>query len=351
MKMLTTKQTTLRKFWYAIMPVSHLADGPRPFRLMGEDIVLFLDAEGRPAALKDRCCHRTAKLSKGFVENGNIVCGYHGWTYDTGGACVRIPQNPGGNIPAGACVPSYRCQEKYGYAWVALDEPLQPIPDFPEEGDPAYRRIHQFYQKWNTSAFRMMENSFDNSHFSYVHKANFGMIDNPLPAKYEFRPNDWGFEAETHVPIRNPQQSHRITGTTEPITERHLVNRWYMPFSRRFGCVYPASGTHHIIYNCATPIDDDTMMLAQWLYRNDSEEACSTEELIAWDRPITDEDRDILEATDPDACMDTRRRQEFHMESDKPGLLMRRMLLELLQREGEQEVFRASTQVIPMRQV
>jgi hypothetical protein len=49
--------------------------------------------------------------------------------------------------------------------------------------------------------------------------------------------------------------------------------------------------------------------------------------------------------------MDTRRRQEFHMESDKPGLLMRKMLLELLQREGEQEVFRASTQVIPMRQV
>jgi phenylpropionate dioxygenase-like ring-hydroxylating dioxygenase large terminal subunit len=123
-----------------------------------------------------------------------------------------------------------------------------------------------------------------------------------------------------------------------------------MPFSRRFGCVYPASGRHHIIYNCATPIDDDTMMLAQWLYRNDSEEDCSTEELIEWDRPITDEDRDILEATDPDACMDTRRRQEFHMESDKPGLLMRRMLLELLQREGEQEVFREATQVIPMRQ-
>ena len=101
--------------------------------------------------MRDRCCHRTAKLSKGFVENGNIVCGYHGWTYDAAGACVRIPQNPGGNIPAGASVPSYRCEEKYGYAWVALEEPLQPIPDFPEDGDPAYRRIFQFYQEWKTS--------------------------------------------------------------------------------------------------------------------------------------------------------------------------------------------------------
>jgi hypothetical protein len=85
-------------------------------------------------------------------------------------------------------------------------------------------------------------------------------------------------------------------------------------------------------------------MLAQWLYRNDGEDDCSTAELVAWDRPITDEDRDILEATDPDACIDTRRRVEFHMESDKPGLLMRRMLLELLEAHGEVEVHGAKEQ-------
>ena len=33
-----------------------------------------------PAAALDRCCHRTAKLSLGFCEDGNIVCGYHGWS-------------------------------------------------------------------------------------------------------------------------------------------------------------------------------------------------------------------------------------------------------------------------------
>jgi hypothetical protein len=85
------------------------------------------------------------------------------------------------------------------------------------------------------------------------------------------------------VPIRNPEQSHRVTGTSEPITDRHLVNRYYLPFSRRFGCTYPASGRAHIIYNCATPIDDDRMMLVQWLYRNDTEAECSTQELIDWD--------------------------------------------------------------------
>jgi phenylpropionate dioxygenase-like ring-hydroxylating dioxygenase large terminal subunit len=334
--MLVTRQPTLRKFWYAIMPVEALRDGPKPFTLLGEKIVLWLDRDGKPAAVRDRCCHRTAQLSKGFVEAGNIVCGYHGWTYDRSGKCISIPQQTEAQIPAGACTTAYRCEARYGYAWVALEEPLQPIPVFQEDGAPGFRRIFQFYEPWNTTPLRVMENSFDNSHFSYVHKANFGQYEQPKPSKYEIHPTDWGFEAETIVPINNPPASHRVTGTTDPVTERHLFNRWYLPFVRRFGCIYP-SGLHHIIYNCATPMEDGKLMLVQWLYRNDTEADCSTAELIAWDAAIVKEDREILEATDYDACIDTRRRVEFHMESDKPGLMMRKMLMELLQSQGEPE--------------
>ncbi|TFZ01036.1 aromatic ring-hydroxylating oxygenase subunit alpha [Ramlibacter rhizophilus] len=340
--MLTTRQNVLRRFWYALMPMSRLDEGPQAFRLMGEDLVLWKQADGTPAAVADRCCHRTAKLSKGFVEGGNIVCGYHGWTYDCTGACVKIPQAADQPVPPGAKVPAYRAQEKYGYVWVALEDPLRPIPHFPEDGRPGWRRIFQFYEEWKTSPVRMMENSFDNSHFSYVHKANFGILENPKPAPYEFRETDYGFEAETLVPIRNPEASHRVTGTTEPITHRHLVNRYYLPFARRFGCTYPASGIGHIIYNCATPIDDERMMLVQWLYRSDTEADCSTQELIDWDAAITVEDREILEATDPDACVDIARRAEFHMASDKPGLVIRKQLMALLREHGEEEVHRGN---------
>jgi phenylpropionate dioxygenase-like ring-hydroxylating dioxygenase large terminal subunit len=339
--MLVSQQPVLRRFWYALMPIHELETGPRPFTLLGEKLVLWKRPDGQPVALSDRCCHRTAQLSKGFVdEAGRIVCGYHGWTYDCTGTCVRIPQNPQGVIPAGARVESFRCVARYGYVWVALEDPLAPIPDFPEEGATEFRRIFQFHESWATSPLRFMENAFDNSHFSYVHKANFGIYEQPKPSGYRLDVTDDGFEAETRVPIRNPEHGHRITGSTGAFTERHLLNRWWLPFVRRFGCVYPESGIHHIIYNCATPIDDGHIMLAQWLYRNDTEADCSTQELIAWDRPIVDEDRDILEATDPDACVDTRRRMEFHMESDKPGLLMRKRLLALLHAHGEEEVFR-----------
>ena len=66
--MLNTRQKVLRDFWYAAVPVHKLANGPKPFRLLGQDVVLFLDEEGAPAALEDRCCHRTAKLSKGSIQ-------------------------------------------------------------------------------------------------------------------------------------------------------------------------------------------------------------------------------------------------------------------------------------------
>ena len=69
--MLTAQQPVFRKFWHAVMPLSMLEGGQvQPFTLLGEPIVLFLDAHGQPAALKDRCCHRTARLSKGGCING-----------------------------------------------------------------------------------------------------------------------------------------------------------------------------------------------------------------------------------------------------------------------------------------
>ncbi len=57
--------------------------------------------------------------------------------------------------------------------------------DIPEESDPAFRRIPQFYHVWETAPLRLMENSFDNAHFSFVHRATFGQQSLPKPEKYE----------------------------------------------------------------------------------------------------------------------------------------------------------------------
>ena len=339
--MLCTKQPVLRRFWYATLPIRKLEAGPQPFTLLGENIMLFLDDKGKPAALRDRCRHRTAKLSKGWCRDGHIICGYHGWEYDRTGKLVKIPQfGPDQAIP-NVSVQAFHCEEKYGYAWVALDDPLLPIPDLPEERMPGFRRIHQFDDRWNTAALRMMENSFDNSHFSFVHRATFGQQDQPKPEKYELVETDYGFRAETIVPIKNPPAAHRITGTADPITTRHMRNAWFMPFCRTLDIEYP-SGLRHIIFNSATPIDDSHIQLVQWLYRNDTEEDCPAQLLNDWDYKITREDKDIIESTDYDTPIDVGRRAEANMVSDRPGMIMRKRLMKLLEDHGEAEVYRAA---------
>jgi phenylpropionate dioxygenase-like ring-hydroxylating dioxygenase large terminal subunit len=340
--MLVTRQPVFRKFWHAVMPLSMLqGDQPQPFTLLGEAIVLFLDEHGQPAALKDRCCHRTARLSKGQCVNGALQCGYHGWTYNAAGRVIRIPQyEPERAIPADYGTPAYRCVARHGYAWVALEEPIAEIPAIPEFGDPAFRTIFQFYERWATSPLRALENSFDNSHFSFVHRATFGVAAQPKPSRYELVERDGGFYAETVIAAANPPAYHRVSGTSDPITQRHMRNAYFLPFSRRLDIEYP-SGVRHVIINCFTPVDDGHLQLCQWLFRNDTEADCPAQLLIDFDHVITREDKDILESTDPDALVDTRRRGvEYSMDSDRPGMLIRKQLMELLARHGEAEVHR-----------
>ena len=58
------------------------------------------------------------------------------------------------------------------------------------------------------------------------------------------------------------------------------------------------------------------------------------------DAAIIAEDREALETTDPDAIVDMSRKLEMHMPSDRPGMIMRRRLFELLQSHGETEIAR-----------
>jgi phenylpropionate dioxygenase-like ring-hydroxylating dioxygenase large terminal subunit len=344
---LVTRQPVLRRYWHAAMPLERLAGGPQPFTLLGEKLVLFLDERGEPAALQDRCCHRTAKLSKGWCRDGKLQCGYHGWTYDRDGRVVHIPQFDADRaIPEAYRTPAYRCRSRYGYAWVALDEPLADIPEVPEFGAPGWRTILQFHEVWATSPMRALENSFDNSHFSFVHRATFGVAAQPKPSRYELVEHEGGFHAETVVAATNPEKFRRISGVAEPITTRHMRNAYYVPFSRRLDIEYP-SGIRHVIINCFTPIDDGHIQLCQWLYRNDSEADCPAQLLIDFDAEITREDKDILESTDPDAVVDTRRRGvEYSMDSDRPGMLIRKHLMELLARHGEPEIHRGNAGTI-----
>lgn len=330
--MLATETPLLTRFWYPVMPLSQLADGPKPFRLLGRDLVLWLAGDGTPVAMDDRCCHRTAKLSKGFYTEGRLACGYHGWEFDADGKVARIPQRPPERQgPVRMGTRAYRAAARYGYLWVALEDPLSALPEFEEEAL-GFRRIDEFYEPWACAGLRIMENSFDNAHFSFVHRASFGDQGHPEPARLEIEEHEDGFLMITEVPVRNPEIQKKVLRMDSDETVRRMRGRWYMPFLRKLQITYP-NGLVHSIVTAATPVDDRTSMVVQFVFRNDTEADAKAEDVIAFDRVVTNEDRDILESTDWDVPLDQAGR-EFNMPSDRPGVLMRQMLAQAIAAEG-----------------
>ncbi len=335
--MLVTQQKILRRFWYPVLPMDRLADKPVPFTLLGQAIVLWKDADGNPAAAIDRCCHRTAKLSKGFcTPEGRIACGYHGWEFDASGQCTRIPQWKDASRTPKFKIDAYRAKERYGFVWVALDEPMFDIPEIPEASDPSFRRIPEFYEPWNVNALRVLENAFDNAHFTYVHKSSFGDPD-PTPSEMTYEEFPWGFRTHSIVRVQNPDLQKKNLGIEEGMTTRDNTRTWFMPFFRQLRIRYP-NGLVHCIQTGATPIDDTRSQLVQFVYRNDTEAETPAASVVAFDRQVTGEDREILEATEFDVPLEATSGEEFHMPSDKPGMLMRRRFISLLAEAGEKEI-------------
>jgi phenylpropionate dioxygenase-like ring-hydroxylating dioxygenase large terminal subunit len=332
--MLVTKQPVFRRFWYPVIPIAELLDSPKPFELLGQNIVLWLDAEGKPSAVRDRCCHRTAKLSLGKVVNGNISCAYHGWAFNSLGTCVHVPQAEKNFISPSYKVEAYQCVERYGYAWVCLEEPLKDIPNIPEAVDPEYRLIHEFYERWNCAGLRVMENELDLAHPTFVHTTTFGSEDHPIPDSLELTETESGLDVRGVLGVVNPELQQQNLKMDKAQTVRTLEMNWFMPFTVKLRIAYP-NGLVHIIVNTMTPINDSVSQMVQFCLRNDTEADTKSSDVIAFDRAVTLEDKQILETTDYDVPLDISKEQ--HMFTDKPGILIRKRIAALLREQGEVE--------------
>ncbi len=343
--MLVTQQPVFRRFWYPVIPRQQLADGPQAFQLLGEPLVLWLDQQGQPAAVRDRCCHRTAKLSLGRVNQGQICCPYHGWEFDSSGACVRVPQLKSGcAIPANYRVDAYRCTERYGYIWVCLDDPLIDIPHIDEADGPSHRLIQEFYEPWQCAGLRVMENELDLAHPTFVHAATFGSEQHPTPDELEITETEWGIRVYGTLGVVNPELQQQNLKMADVQTVRTLEMDWLMPFTIKLKITYP-NGLVHIVVNTMTPINDACSQMVQFCVRNDTEADTPAHDAIAFDRAVTLEDKRILESTDYDVPLSPSR--EEHMLTDRPGIMIRKKVAALLKAHGEVEQTRSMQESRP----
>jgi len=179
-------QAALRSCRHPVAFSRDLGREPVAATLLDEPLVLWRDTVGEAHAFSDLCIHRGTALSLGSVEGDEIVCPYHGWRYGTDGACTLIPQlEDPTRIPSKARAQRFRCEERYGMVWVALEEPRWPLPEVPELESDEWRTVLCGPYEWRCDASRQVENFTDFGHFPFVHPGLLGDPERPVVPQHE----------------------------------------------------------------------------------------------------------------------------------------------------------------------
>jgi phthalate 4,5-dioxygenase len=198
----------LRRYWQPVGLSREVVLGGRPeaVKVLGEDLVLFRDDQGRPGLLGLHCSHRLTSLAYGRVEDGGIRCPFHGWLYDVGGRCLEQPAEPEGSTFGGHVRHrAYPCQELGGLIFAYLGPPEQ-MPLLPryevlvrEDGS----RMTNYYTI-NSNYLQNVEGALDTVHFSYLHQDHWSTMKPRLASlpkpRIELQETDFGIWQRTVLP-------------------------------------------------------------------------------------------------------------------------------------------------------
>src|SRR5437867_9380804 len=126
-----------RRYWIMAGIAREIPEPDSPpvrVRLLGEDLVMFRDTNGKVGLLAEKCAHRRASLFFGRNEECGLRCIYHGWKYDVDGNILDTPAEPAESmIKHHVKHTAYPCQEANGlvYTYMGPRERMPLLPDLP----------------------------------------------------------------------------------------------------------------------------------------------------------------------------------------------------------------------------
>ena len=276
----------LRRYWQPAALAEELPpERPvKPVRLLGQDLVLFRDENGRLGMLDRDCPHRGADLAFGRLEDGGLRCAFHGWLFDVDGTCLDTPAEPeGSRLCERIRQRSYPVVERAGMIWAYLGEGAPPafaaLDCFvaPETHVFAFKGLIQC--NW----LQALEVGIDPAHASFLHRffededptGAYGRqfraasADSDMPMtrvlrefprpRIEVEPTESGLrilalrrisEAFTHVRVTNMLFPQAIV---IPLSAEMTITQWHVPVDDE-NCYWYAAFT-----SFAKPVDKAAM--------------------------------------------------------------------------------------------
>ncbi|MEP5837518.1 MAG: aromatic ring-hydroxylating dioxygenase subunit alpha [Marinobacter sp.] len=125
-----------KKSWQIAVPLSDLkAPGDfAVYQLGPESILLSCTEAGEIKAFYNVCQHRGMRLVADHCgHSDSFRCPYHSWRYNGQGQLTYAPDTEGfsdGLAPEQVGLGPVRCELALGFAWISLDDEIEPLADY-----------------------------------------------------------------------------------------------------------------------------------------------------------------------------------------------------------------------------
>src|SRR5438876_2515974 len=167
----------MRRHWIPVCMSEEVVepDGtPVKARLLGEDLVVFRDSDGRLGVLDEYCPHRRASLALGRNEECGLRCLYHGWKIDVEGNVVDRPSESHEAVLAKKVTHRmYPSREAGGFVWVWMGPPDE-MRDFEPPAWAPSPDVHTSIVKMHVGCnwAQVLEGAIDSAHSSSLHSTD-----------------------------------------------------------------------------------------------------------------------------------------------------------------------------------
>jgi phenylpropionate dioxygenase-like ring-hydroxylating dioxygenase large terminal subunit len=285
----------LSRHWFPIAVATQVTDRPVAARLLDIELVIFR-SEGRLVVARDLCPHRGMRLSCGWVEQGQIVCPYHGLHFDADGRCTSIPSQPEARLSARLSLTALPCIERFGLIWTTLSGETEQLPGFEAWQNPEFQQIVCDPIDIAGSSGRQLEGFLDVAHFAWAHTGTFGKRANPVVPEYTAENTDSGLRVVYVSDVSNygADQQHRAPADFQ----WRRTFQVFPPFSASLVVDYPQDKQLWIL-NAACPISARQTRLFCPVARNFDLDI-SVQTVREWNHRVFNEDRILVENQKPE---------------------------------------------------
>ena len=225
----------MRRHWLPVCLSDEVAEkdgAPVKSRLVGEDLVVFRDSNGKLGVLDEHCPHRGASLVFGRNEECGLRCLYHGWKFDVDGNILEMSSEPdGAALKSSLKQRAYPAREAGGFVWAWLG-PKEEVHEFEPPAWAPKPGIKYAIIKMHVACnwAQVLEGSIDSAHSSSLHSTNMPAAQdvygstatddawlrpsNDKAPKLQFEPTAYGFRyAALRKPIKNPETDQYVRTT------------------------------------------------------------------------------------------------------------------------------------------